>query len=253
MKAIIVRSSREAAIPAVDVRRRDEYNRIRRLVAESGRRRDFVGGGSAVELALTQTPEQAVADPALAGAEFPESELMGRARDGDREAFGLLVERYMRRAYYAALGLIGSPDDALDLSQDAFVRAFRARRTLDPSRPFYPWLYQIVRRLCFNMVRDRRTRCERISDARSWLVEQSENRHAGLDPRRAFEADETRQRVQKAIAALAPNDREVLVLKEFEGLRYREIADLVGIPIGTVMSRLYTARRRLASALEEGR
>ena len=111
----------------------------------------------------------------------------------------------------------------------------------------------IVRRLCFNMVRDRRTRRERISDARSWLVDQSEVRHAGMDPRRALEVDETRRRVQAAIASLAPNDREVLGLKEFEGLRYREIADLVGIPIGTVMSRLYTARRRLAAALEEGR
>ena len=198
-----------------------------------------------MELALTHAPEHVVDDAAAAVVEIPESELMARAREGDRDAFGALVERHMRRAYHAALGLIGSPDDALDLSQEAFVRAFRARRTLDPSRSFYPWLYQIVRRLCFNMVRDRRTRRERISDARSWLVDQSEQRHAGMDPRRALESDEARRRVQRAIATLPPNDREVLVLKEFEGLRYREIADLVGIPIGTVMSRLYTARRRL--------
>jgi len=204
-----------------------------------------------VEVALTTTPRDVAEDSAAAPSEIPEPELMARARDGDRDAFGILVERTMRRAYYAALGLIGSPDEALDLSQDAFVRAFRARRTLDPTRPFYPWLYQIVRRLCFNRTRDRRTRRERLADARSWLVDQAESRHAGMDPRRAYETDEARRRIQQAIATLSERDREVLVLKEFEGLRYREIAELVGIPVGTVMSRLFTARRRLAAALEE--
>jgi RNA polymerase sigma-70 factor (ECF subfamily) len=203
-----------------------------------------------VELALSSSEQPATA--AVPAQEIPEPELMARASRGDREAFGILVERHMRRAYYAALGLMGSPDDALDLSQEAFVRAFRARKTLDPARPFYPWLYQILRRLCFNMVRDRRTRRERLGDARSWLVDQSETRHESMHPRRAYEADEARRRIHEALESLSENDREVLVLKEFEGLRYREIADLVGIPIGTVMSRLYTARRRLAAALEEG-
>jgi len=205
-----------------------------------------------LEIVLSESPESVAAEGA--GAEpATESELMARAREGDRQAFGILVERYMRRAYYAALGLIGSPDDALDLSQDAFVRAFRARKTLDPRRPFYPWLYQIVRRLCFNFVRDRRTRRERLTDARSWLVEQAETRHVPLHPGRAAEVDEIRRVVQEAIAGLPEHDREVLVLKEFHGLKYREIADLIGVPIGTVMSRLYTARRRLAAALEERR
>jgi RNA polymerase sigma-70 factor (ECF subfamily) len=73
--------------------------------------------------------------------------LSERARDGDSEAFGLLVERYMRRTYVHALGIVGSREDALDLSQEAFARAYRARHTLDPSRPFYGWLYQILRRV----------------------------------------------------------------------------------------------------------
>jgi RNA polymerase sigma-70 factor (ECF subfamily) len=178
--------------------------------------------------------------------------LVSRARDGDTGAFGLLVERYMRRAYCAALGLVGSRDDALDLSQEAFVRAFKARERLDPERPFYAWLYQIIRRLCFNHVRDRRTRRRRLRDASDWLVDQSEASTSGYNPGRAVESKEACRRVRAAIEELPEREREVLVLKEFEGLRYREIADLVGIPIGTVMSRLYSARKRLAAALEDG-
>lgn len=179
--------------------------------------------------------------------------LVSRARDGDTTAFGMLVERYMRRAYYAALGLLGSQEDAMDISQEAFVRAFRARQRLDPSRPFYAWLYQIIRNLCFNFVRDRRTRRVRLREASDWLVEQASARTAGLHPARAAEMHEAREKVRAAIATLPEREREVLVLKEFEGLRYREIADLVGIPIGTVMSRLYSARRRLAASLEDDR
>ena len=92
-------------------------------------------------------------------------ELILRARSGERAAFGELVQRYMRRAYYAALGLVGSHEDALDLSQEAFARAYRARERIDPDRQFYTWLYQILRRLCFNHVRDRRVRRERLESA----------------------------------------------------------------------------------------
>jgi RNA polymerase sigma-70 factor (ECF subfamily) len=180
-----------------------------------------------------------------------ERELILRAQAGETAAFGELVERYMRRAYYSALGLVGSPEDAMDLSQEAFARAYRARQRLDPDLPFYAWLYQILRRLCFNFVRDRRVRLKRLSEARDWLTDEAGRRAAVHSPERAVERGEARKRVQAAIERLNDRDREILVLKEFEGLRYREIADLLGIPIGTVMSRLYTARRHLADALED--
>lgn len=179
--------------------------------------------------------------------------LVRRARSGDVPAFGALVERYMRRAYYAALGLVGSPEDAMDLSQEAFARAFRARKRLDPERPFYAWLYQIIRRLCFNFVRDRRTRRSKLQEASPWIVEQASAKSADKSPQATLEREEDRRRVMQALESIPDRDREVLVLKEFEGLRYREIAELVGIPIGTVMSRLYSARRKLAAVLEEGR
>jgi len=183
--------------------------------------------------------------------ETADAVLVRRAQAGDNGAFGTLVERYMRRAYYGALGLVGSPEDAMDLSQEAFARAFRARDRLDPDRPFYAWLYQILRRLCFNYVRDRRNHRQKLKAAAPYLVDRASDRNAGANPEHALERTEARKRVREAIESLSDRDREVLVLKEFEGLRYREIAELIGIPLGTVMSRLYEARRRLAAALEE--
>ena len=178
-----------------------------------------------------------------------ESRLMELARRGDTEAFGDLVGRYMKRTYYAALGLLGSHDDALDLSQEAFARAFRARKKLDPERPFYPWLYQILRRLCFNAHRNRATRARLLAEARHWLMEEVSSRSSGADPSYELGKKEMRERLEAAISQLPPHERETLVMREFEGLSYREIADLLNIPTGTVMSRLYSARRALAGIL----
>lgn len=186
----------------------------------------------------------------FAGDGSPERLLVLRARDGDRRAFGELVSRHMRRTYAAARGLVSSHDDALDLSQEAFARAFRAREALDPELPFYPWLYQILRRLCFNHLRDRKTRRRKLREAASWLVSEARDR-AREDPGRDTERAELRERIEAAIESLEAREREVLVLREFEGLAYREIADLLDIPPGTVMSRLYRARRTLAADLED--
>ena len=184
--------------------------------------------------------------------EVTDRTLVLRAQRGERAAFGELVTRYMQRAYYTALGLVGNHDDALDLSQEAFARAFRARATIDAERPFFPWLYQIIRRLCFNHTRDQRSRRQKLERAGSWLAETTMGVRP-LSPEQAAERTELRERVAAAIDRLAEREREALVLREFEGLRYREIAELLGIPIGTVMSRLYRARKSLAREIEAGR
>jgi len=157
----------------------------------------------------------------------------------------------MQRCYYAALGMVGSPQDAEDLSQEAFARAFRARARLDPERPFYPWMYQILRRLCYNYTRDTSSRRRKMERAGGWLVAQATARAAADDPERVRATDALRERLERAISELPPAQREVFVLKEFEGLKYREIAELLDVPIGTVMSRLYAARQRLAERLED--
>ncbi len=179
-----------------------------------------------------------------------EAVLVRRARAGETAAFGELVSIYMQRCYYVALGMVGSPQDAEDLSQEAFARAFRARARLDPDRPFYPWLYQILRRLCFNFTRDTSARRRKLEYAGGWLVAEARSRAAADDPERVRTTDALRERLEHEIAELSPTQREVFVLKEFQGLKYREIAELLDVPIGTVMSRLYAARQRLAERLE---
>ena len=179
-----------------------------------------------------------------------EAILVRRARAGDTRAFGELVTIYMQRCYYAALGLVGTPQDAEDLSQEAFARAFRARARLDPDRPFYPWLYQILRRLCFNFTRDTGTRRRKLEREGGWLADAAQSRAAVDDPERARARADLRERLERAIEGLPPTQREAFVLKEFQGLKYREIAELLDVPIGTVMSRLYAARQKLAKDLE---
>ncbi len=179
-----------------------------------------------------------------------EAILVRRARAGETAAFGELVSIYMQRCYYVALGLVGSPQDAEDLSQEAFARAFRARARLDPDRPFYPWLYQILRRLCFNFTRDTSARRRKLEYAGGWLVAEGRSRAAADDPERVRATVALRERLEREIAELSPTQREVFVLKEFQGLKYREIAELLDVPIGTVMSRLYAARQKLAERLE---
>lgn len=181
-------------------------------------------------------------------AEDPEAEWIRRAQAGDREAFGALVERHLRRAHRVALALTGSREAALDLTQDALVRTFEARGRLDPARPFFPFLYQVLRRRCFTWLRDERGRAGKLEEQGAFLA-----RPGGGDPAGRAALAEEHRRCVAAIEALPPREREALVLKDLEGLRYREIADLCEVPLGTVMSRLYSARRRVALALEEVR
>jgi RNA polymerase sigma-70 factor (ECF subfamily) len=184
----------------------------------------------------------------VADDEDDEPALVRRAREGDRGAFGVLVERHLARARRVALALTSSPEAALDLTQEALLRVFAARSRLDPARPFFPYLYQVLRRRCFSWLRDERGRAARLEAAAVFVA-----RPGGEDPARAAALEDERRRCAAAIEALPPREREVLVLKDLEGHRYREIADLAGIPLGTVMSRLYSARRRVALALEETR
>jgi RNA polymerase sigma-70 factor (ECF subfamily) len=151
----------------------------------------------------------------------------------------------MRQAYGWALGWVGAPEAALDLSQEAFARTWRSRDRLDPTRPYFPWLYRTLRRLCMNHLRDERTRGRRLTLDGALIA-----REGPGDPAELAAQGELRARCRAAIAELPEREREVLTLREYQGLKYQEIADLLEIPLGTVMSRLYSARRRLATALE---
>lgn len=181
-----------------------------------------------------------------------EANLIKRIRNGDGAAFRVLYDRYHRRAYYAALGVVKNPEDAQDVVQEAFIRAHRGLATFQGSSSFYTWLYRIVRNLAIDTLRRRKHVAEfddklkaEDTDGPPGLVSQSIDVHPGaVADRRELSAQ-----IQQALHGLPEHHREVLILRESDGLSYEEIAELVQIPKGTVMSRLFHARKKMQAAL----
>jgi len=178
-----------------------------------------------------------------------EKELILRWRKGEKEAFGVLVRRYMPDAFLIALGFTRNSDDARDLSQDAFIKAYQARDQFDEERPFYPWFYRILRNRCLNFVR----REKRKNEPLYYDDKPDRERFAasGLSPLESLEKEERARFLRTAIEELSFEHREVIVLKSFKGYTYEQIAAALEIPVGTVMSRLYYARKMLRDVLLE--
>ncbi|MDI6448542.1 RNA polymerase sigma factor [Anaerobaca lacustris] len=166
-----------------------------------------------------------------------------------REAFEAVVRTHMKDAYFIALGLVGNREDALELSQEAFYRAYKHFDQLNSQERFFPWFYQILRNLCFSHLRKRRLRrTESLDDA------DGEPRQLGwsdaFDPEMVAERNESKDRVWRAISRLEEKHREVIVLRHFRQLSYEEMARVLFCNRGTVTSRLYYARKRLKEILE---
>ena len=172
-----------------------------------------------------------------------------RSQNGDKNAFGLIVQKYMKRAYFTALGFVGSHEHALDLSQEAFVRAYRAIKKLDANRKFFTWYYAILRNLCFNHQRDTAKHARSFSE----IGEQQVTRIVDTtnDPLRSTELHELQTAVWQALDKLRDSEKEIILLRDFQGFSYLEIAEFLNIPKGTVMSRLYNARMSLKSLLSD--
>ena len=168
-----------------------------------------------------------------------DSATVQRCLEGEPEAFRTLVERYQSRALGHAIAIIGNRADAQDAVQDAFFKAHRALRTFDRERVFYVWFYAILRNCCYKLI------ARRCADAIDHAVRPDllEAPTLPVDDRLAIE---------RALAALSPTDREVVMLRHFDGLSYAELATSLEIPVGTVMSRLFNARQRLRDALSGG-
>ena len=158
-----------------------------------------------------------------------------KCRNGDQEAFRHLVERYQRQAIGHATALLGTREDALDAAQEAFIDAFRALKQFDSSRPFYPWFYVLLRNRCFKMAARKR---EMTSIDETVIVAATGARSEDI------------LALQNALRSLDMEDREIVTLKYFDGLSYNELAERLQIPKGTVMSRLFYARRKLLAKLE---
>jgi RNA polymerase sigma-70 factor (ECF subfamily) len=169
-----------------------------------------------------------------------ELDLIARAQGGDRWAFNELVRRHRQGVVNVVYRMCGDTNTAEDAAQEAFIRAWQHLPSYRPRSPFRNWMYRIATNAARDVLRRER---ETIDVDDLPLVAPD----AG--PEVAVEGQERGERVRQAVLSLPSASREVLVLREYEGLSYREIAETLGIPIGTVMSRLNYARSRLRQSL----
>ncbi|MFQ5513794.1 MAG: RNA polymerase sigma factor [Myxococcota bacterium] len=184
--------------------------------------------------------------------ERSDRELVRHARSGDRQAFETLVRRYSERAFRAAYRVLGDPSQCEEVVQEAFIKAYKGLVSFESRSSFYTWLYRIT----VNLALDRR-RSERRAPSVEWedgVASQVEARAVTpvtVDPELASQRGEVRRLVAQGIQQLPDGQREVLLLREVEGMSYEEIATAMGISKGTVMSRLHYARKKMIGFLEE--
>ena len=185
----------------------------------------------------------------------PDDALIRTALAGDDAAFGELVERYKGRAFGVAVGIVGNGDDALDVVQDSFIKAYYKLKEFRFGSNFYTWFY----RLLVNQAIDRWRKSARSAEVpldESWLSEEDSPPDAFAYPRTPEDLARNRElgdALQRAIASLPEYHRAVIVLREVEGMAYDEIAKTLGCSVGTVMSRLHYARGKLKEALKPHR
>lgn len=181
-----------------------------------------------------------------------ETDLVVRARSGDADAQETLALRHRKAAYFLALQLLGNQEDAMDVTQDAMLRLFTTLHRFDTTRPLRPWLYQIVRNRVIDLMRRRRIRNHDSLDA----VDHEGNPRfdpvdVNIDLDRDVGRSQLRARLWETLRSLPHKQREILVLRDYQDLSYSEIAETLVIPIGTVMSRLHSARKSLRGALQD--
>ena len=180
-----------------------------------------------------------------ADVEASEAELLAGAQGGNLFAFEEVVRRYQRRVYATALRIVRRHDLADDVTQETFLRAHRALGAYDRSRPFGPWVCRIAANLAINHVRSPEAREEPLDEA----AFEASAAPAGDGPLSAVLEDEARAVLDAAVGRLPPEQRAVFVLRAYDELSYAEIAEALGLSIGTVMSRLSRAREKLRAAL----
>ena len=178
-------------------------------------------------------------------------ELVRAAQKGGMTAFEELVARHRDKIYARAYSMMRNEDEALDLSQEAWVKGWQRLVQFQGDSSFVTWMTRIVINLCLDQLRKQKRQ-------RAESIEALEEESGGVErfmpvvtpnPTAGLERTELRRRIDRALAQLSPEHRTVLVLHEFEELEYKEIAKRMGCSIGTVMSRLFYARRRMASLL----
>jgi RNA polymerase sigma-70 factor (ECF subfamily) len=192
----------------------------------------MAGPVTSSERILPAPAELAVRDTSV----LSESEALERVKRGNRQAYQVIVTRYMKKAYFIALGFVHNQQDALDISQDSFVKAYRSLKSFDTRRPFFPWFYEIMKNRCLDHLKRQKLKNEVPLDSVRVLRTENEDR-------------ELKATLWKGIASLPFDLKEIIILRYFQQLSYREIAAVTGKPVGTVMSSLFTARTKLKKIL----
>ncbi|MDX1971498.1 MAG: sigma-70 family RNA polymerase sigma factor [Candidatus Sumerlaeia bacterium] len=188
--------------------------------------------------------------------DLSERELIEQSRSGNREAFGRLVFLHRERLFNAMYALIGNEEESRDVSQEAFIRVFNSLDRFEIHRPFYPWLYRIARNLALDYLKKHGSRrkvslCSMLEDGRSQFESSRAVNHQHSDVRDQIYQEQITSGIRTALDRLKPEFSEVIMMKHLQNLSYEEMADILNIPAGTVMSRLFHARKALAAELAE--
>jgi len=184
----------------------------------------------------------------MAEEELNEQKLIESAQKGDHAAFGQLVTAYQRRAYSVAYGFMGNREDALEMAQEAFVKVYKAIYRFDLLMPFYPWLYRIVKNTCLNQIKKKKRRGESSLDSMMASGRDFATTKRGPESMASFE--ELKGDLATSLDQVSDNHKEIIVLRHIHEMSYSEIAECLGIPHGTVMSRLHGARKSLKKVME---
>ena len=192
----------------------------------------------------------------LAQADVSEADLVRRCQAGDTEAFGELVTRYRARVFSMIYNMVHSEQDAWDLAQDSFLKAWKSIKRFRWRSSFYTWIYRIVMYVTIDWLRKKQVKgggAEFDDAIQLKEVDPASKTVPKTDalPYETMERSEIRARIDKAITQLSPEQRAVILMKEIEEMQYREIAEALGCSIGTVMSRLFYARKKLQNLLRD--
>ncbi len=179
--------------------------------------------------------------------------LVAKSREGDTSAFDELMTRHRQRVYMVTYSIIRNSEDALDLTQETFIRAWKSLARFDGSSQFVAWLCRIGRNAAIDLLRKKQVRPQAEFDVGPMAIEAaSRTTPAQPDaPGAGVEWSEFQERFERALATLSPDHREVIVLKEVEDLSYKEIAEIADCSMGTVMSRLFYARKKMQTELRD--
>lgn len=176
--------------------------------------------------------------------------IIRRCQQQDSEAFRWLIDRYQARIFSYVARMLRNREEAEDVTLDVFVKAFRAIKRFDGRSGMATWLLAIATNLCVDRIRYRRRRVEQVSFEAFDPGHRLEPKDATWDPESTAVASDLGCALESAVGELSPNHRAVVLMHDVEGLNYQDISSALGIPLGTVKSRLFLARRQLRAALE---